>query len=227
MTDPGYCPRSGVLSMTAGVLTASLLALAGCATSAVNAQWSDPQFAGQPLRGAKVLVACQAVDMTLRRVCADRSAAKLSALGAIPLLAPDGGDAAPVDSAALLQAARDAGAVAVLNTTVAPEVAVASPGPSFGIGIGGFGGGGYRSGGGVGFGVSAPIGGCGLGGHRLRRQCLADRRGQRPPHVERARHGAAVVGCRPATDDAGDDPSRFGASGGLLPGLSLRLPRRR
>jgi len=147
--------------MTAGVLTASLLALAGCATSAVNAQWSDPQFAGQPLRGAKVLVACQAVDMTLRRVCADRSAAKLSALGAIPLLAPDGGDAAPVDSAALLQAARDAGAVAVLNTTVAPEVAVASPGPSFGIGIGGFGGGGYRSGGGVGFGVSAPIGGSG------------------------------------------------------------------
>ncbi len=161
MTNPGYCPRSGVLSMTAGVLTASLLALAGCATSAVNAQWSDPQFAGQPLRGAKVLVACQAVDMTLRRVCADRSAAKLSALGAIPLLAPDGGDAAPVDSAALLQAARDAGAVAVLNTTVAPEVAVASPGPSFGIGIGGFGGGGYRSGGGVGFGVSAPIGGAG------------------------------------------------------------------
>ena len=147
--------------MTAGVLAASLLALAGCATSAVNAQWSDPQFAGQPLRGAKVLVACQAVDMTLRRVCADRSAAKLSALGAIPLLAPDGGDAAPVDSAALLQAARDAGAVAVLNTTVAPEVAVASPGPSFGIGIGGFGGGGYRSGGGVGFGVSAPIGGSG------------------------------------------------------------------
>ena len=161
MTNPGHCPRSGVISMTAGVLTASLLALAGCATSAVNAQWSDPQFAGQPLRGAKVLVACQAVDMTLRRVCADRSAAKLSALGAIPLLAPDGGDAAPVDSAALLQAARDAGAVAVLNTTVAPEVAVASPGPSFGIGIGGFGGGGYRSGGGVGFGVSAPIGGSG------------------------------------------------------------------
>jgi len=161
MTDSGHCPRSRAVSMTAGVLTASLLALAGCATSAVNAQWSDPQFAGQPLRGAKVLVACQAVDMTLRRVCADRSAAKLSALGAIPLLAPDGGDAAPVDSAALLQAARDAGAVAVLNTTVAPEVAVASPGPSFGIGIGGFGGGGYRSGGGVGFGVSAPIGGSG------------------------------------------------------------------
>lgn len=149
--------------MAAGVLAASLLALAGCATSAVNAQWSDPQFAGQTLRGAKVMVACQAVDMTLRRVCADRSAAKLSALGAVPLLAPDAGDAvanAPPDNALLLQAARDAGAVALLNTTVAPEVAVASPGPSFGIGIGGFGGG-YRSGGGVGFGMSAPIGGAG------------------------------------------------------------------
>jgi hypothetical protein len=76
------------------LLLSMLWLLAGCAGSRINAQWSDPQFAGQPPRGAKVLVACQAADPTLRRVCADRMAAKLSALGAVPVLAPDNGDAA-------------------------------------------------------------------------------------------------------------------------------------
>jgi hypothetical protein len=151
------------ISAVATALVAALLALGGCAASAVNAQWSDPQFAGKSLRGAKVLVACQASDLTLRRVCAERTAAKLSALGAVPLPAPDGGDPGgnpPSDTEALLQAARSAGAVALWRTTVTPEVTVAAPGPSIGIGIGGFGGG-YRSGGGVGFGVSAPLGGAG------------------------------------------------------------------
>jgi hypothetical protein len=151
------------ISAVATALVAALLALGGCAASAVNAQWSDPQFAGKSLRGAKVLVACQASELTLRRVCAERTAAKLSALGAVPVLAPDGGDPGanpPSDTEALLQAARSAGAVALWRTTVTPEVTVAAPGPSIGIGIGGFGGG-YRSGGGVGFGVSAPLGGAG------------------------------------------------------------------
>ena len=44
------------------------LLLAGCAGSRINAQWSDPQFAGQPARGTKVLVACQASEPTLRRM---------------------------------------------------------------------------------------------------------------------------------------------------------------
>lgn len=147
----------------AGLLALATLLLAGCAASQLGAQWNDPQFVGQPPRGATVLVACQAGDPTLRRICADRMAAKLSALGAIPLLAADPGDvgdaAAPTE-AALLQAARDAGAVALLRTQLAPEVVAVAPGPTFGIGIGGFGGG-YRSGGGVGFGVSAPLGGAG------------------------------------------------------------------
>jgi hypothetical protein len=150
--------RRGAL---AAVAAGTLLALAGCATSQLNAQWSDPQFAGKSLRGAKILVACQAVDPTLRRVCAERSAAKLAALGAMPLVAPEGSevDAAMVTDA-LLQTARGAGAVALWRTTLTPEAASASPGPSIGIGIGGFGGG-YRSGGGVGFGVSGPVGGAG------------------------------------------------------------------
>jgi hypothetical protein len=88
-------------------------------------------------------------------------AAKLSALGAVPVLAPDNGDVgeatAPTE-VALLQTARSAGAVALLRTQISPEVVAVAPGPSIGIGIGGFGGS-YRSGGGVGFGVSAPLGG--------------------------------------------------------------------
>jgi hypothetical protein len=145
------------------LLLSMLWLLAGCAGSRISAQWSDPQFAGQPPRGAKVLVACQAADPTLRRVCADRMAAKLSALGAVPVLAPDNGDVgeatAPTE-VALLQTARSAGAVALLRTQISPEVVAVAPGPSIGIGIGGFGGS-YRSGGGVGFGVSAPLGGAG------------------------------------------------------------------
>jgi hypothetical protein len=147
----------------AATLLTGLLVLGGCATSAVNAQWSDPQFAGKSLRGAKVFVACQASDLTLRRVCAERTAVKLSALGAVPVLAQDGADpgaSPPTDTEALLMAARGAGTVALWRTTVTPEATVATPGPSIGIGIGGFGGG-YRSGGGVGFGVSAPLGGAG------------------------------------------------------------------
>jgi hypothetical protein len=157
-----FRPRSQLAPMAAA-LAAALLVLGGCATSAVNAQWSDPQFAGRSLRNEKVFVVCEATDLTLRRVCAERSAAKLAALGAVPVLAADGSDAGahvPVDTELLLQAARGAGTAALWRTTITPELTVASPGPSIGIGIGGFGGG-YRSGGGVGFGVSAPLGGPG------------------------------------------------------------------
>lgn len=137
------------------VLGAVLFGLAGCATSTVNAQWSDPQFIGQPPRGARVFVVCDAPDPTLRRVCADRMAAKLLTLGAQPVLAADS-DAGYSD-ADLRQAARQAGASAVLRTRVSADSTQVSAAPTFGIGIGGFGGG-YRSAGGVGIGMSAPIG---------------------------------------------------------------------
>jgi hypothetical protein len=148
----------GVLA--AGTLGMCLLALSGCASTSVNAQWSDPQFAGKSLRGAKVLVACRATDVTLRRVCEERLAAKLKQLGAQPLPASDQKAVDPDAAAqtpALLQEARTAGAAAVLRADLTPAAAAVNPGPSIGIGIGGFGGG-YRGGGGVGFGVSAPVG---------------------------------------------------------------------
>jgi hypothetical protein len=141
--------------LRAAMVCAAGLWLAACASTSLNAQWSDPQFAGKTLRGAKVLVACEAADATLQRVCADRMAAQLRSLGALPMPATVG-DA--VDTPGLLQAARASGASAVMRTSLAPATSVATPGPSIGIGIGGFGGS-YRGGGSVGFGVSAPVGG--------------------------------------------------------------------
>jgi hypothetical protein len=140
--------------------TASLavaLLMIGCAGSQLVAQWNDPQFAGQPPRGAKVMVACQAPELTLRRLCIDRMTEQLLTAGVQPVPAPD---PAPPDEATLMRVAQSAGAVALWRTTISPEVAAVAPSPSIGIGIGGFGGS-YRSGGGVGIGMSAPIGGGG------------------------------------------------------------------
>ncbi len=144
------------MKCVAPTLVAALL-LSGCAGSQLVAQWNDPQFAGQPPHGAKVMVACEAPELTLRRLCSDRMSEQLLAVGVQPVPAPD---PAPLDEATLLRVAESAGAVALWRTTISPEVAAVAPGPSIGIGIGGFGGG-YRSGGGVGIGMSAPIGGGG------------------------------------------------------------------
>ncbi len=143
------------------LFAAAALWIAGCAAPAINAEWRDPQFAGRSLRGAKVLVACQAADPTLRRICADRAAAKLSALGAVPLPSPDNGNPGlevAADGQALLAQARAAGASALLRLSITPDLTTVSGGPSISFGVGGFGGG-YRSGGGVGVGVAAPVGG--------------------------------------------------------------------
>lgn len=140
----------------AALLVGAALLLGGCASSQLAAQWSDPQFAGQPPRGAKVMIACQAGELTLRRLCADRMTEQLLAAGMHPLPAPDSADAA-ADEAALLRAARSHGAAALLRTTITPEVSALAPSPSIGIGVGGFGGS-YGSGGSVGIGMSAPIG---------------------------------------------------------------------
>lgn len=149
-------PRHGAARLLrAAAACVAGLWLAGCASSSLNAQWSDPQFAGQSLRGAKVLVACEAADATLQRVCADRMAAQLRSVGALPVPSSVG---VAADTPVLLQAARASGARAVMRIGLAPATSVASPGPSIGIGIGGFGGS-YRSGASVGFGVSAPLGG--------------------------------------------------------------------
>lgn len=144
--------RSGLLGLGA------VLMLAGCASTQVGSQWSDPQFAGNSLRGAKVLVVCVAPELPLRQICQDRMAAEVTALGASPVIAAEDPTAAQRPMAeAHLGAARRAGARAIFGTAVSPDAKVARSGPSIGIGVGGFG---SRIGGGLG--VSLPIGGGGV-----------------------------------------------------------------
>lgn len=136
---------------------ASLAALAACATNPLEAQWSDPQLtANAPLKGARVLVVCEAQDEVLRRICQDNVGAELTKVGVSPVAAPDVGatTSAPGGPAPYVSAAKAANAKAVLVTSIAPGQSVARPGFTVGLGVGGFGGG---VGGGVG--VSAPIGG--------------------------------------------------------------------
>lgn len=139
------------------------ICLAGCATTQLDAQWTNPDYGGRSLRGAPVLVACEAQEPTLQRICEDQVAGQIAALGGTPTRATQlaGSNAAPVDGTdPYLAAARRVGARVILRTTLATGVVVAAPaGPTIGIGVGG-GSGGYRGGGVGGFGgISFPVGG--------------------------------------------------------------------
>lgn len=132
------------------------LAVAGCASTQVDAQWVEPQFAGQSLRGSKLLVVCEAPELALKRSCLDRVTAELVAYGATPVAGPElpAGTARSAAAEPYLPAARAAGAKAVWLTSLAPAATVLQPGPSIGVGVGGYG---RAMGGGVG--ISLPIGG--------------------------------------------------------------------
>ena len=149
-------------AMTLLVLSGCLAG--GCASTRVQAQWSDPSFAGQSLRGAIVLVVCDAGDAVLSHLCKDRLAMQVAASGATPIVAPDvalltaeGGRLPDI----VFEGARQAGAKAIVAATIAPDATVVSPGPTIGLGFGGFSstGGWYRSSGfGTGVGVAVPVG---------------------------------------------------------------------
>jgi hypothetical protein len=145
---------------SAFLLVASGVFIAGCATTRVQAEWRDPQFAGRSLRGAKVLVVCDAKEAAIKRICEDEIAAQVGASGATPVTGPETTGLTvgpPPTNDKTLAAARSAGAKAILGTTIAPDATVVSPGPSVGFGIGGFGGSG-SFGTGVGVGVGVPVG---------------------------------------------------------------------
>jgi len=146
----------GAPVLAAGSLVALLMA-AGCASTQLDAQWVDPQLPASTLRGARVLVVCEAYEAVVKRLCQDQLAAEVVARGATPVIGPEianpsPGRALPDDT--YLPAARAAGARAVLATTVSLASSDVSPG--FSVGLGGFG---FGSHSGVGVGVSAPIGG--------------------------------------------------------------------
>ena len=137
---------------------AGLTLMAGCASTALDAQWADAQLPPQFLRGAKVMVVCEAQDVVIQRLCQDKVVAGLASRGAMPVASPQTLDAAAIAQAAIdpqvLRAARDAGARAVFTMVVGVAAQTVSPGMS--ISIGGFG---FGSNVGGGIGVSAPIGG--------------------------------------------------------------------
>ena len=140
------------------------LAIAGCATAEMTAQWRDPSHVGASLRGSRVLVLCQARDDTVRRVCEDQWTNQLAAQGAAAVTSyslpgfPPGGAATLGEIEA---AGRTNGATAIASTQLTlSEFAVVNSGPQVGFGLGGGSGGGYRGGGFSfgGLGLSFPVG---------------------------------------------------------------------
>ncbi|MBL8317756.1 MAG: hypothetical protein JNJ42_05095 [Burkholderiaceae bacterium] len=138
------------------LMVPSLMLLHGCASTNLDASWVDPQLAPGLLRGARVMVACEAHEVVLKQVCQDQLAAEVTARGGTPLPLGDTGSPgpgrAPV-SEQLLASARAAGAKAVLVHAV--TIADVASGGGMSLSIGGMSIGGS---GGVGVGVSMPVG---------------------------------------------------------------------
>jgi hypothetical protein len=144
------------------VLGSGAALMAACATTQLEGAWTNPDYSGRTLRGAPVLVACEAQEPTLQRICEDQVAGQIAALGGTPTRNSQltGGDAAPAaGSDPYMAAARRIGARAIVRTTLSPGAPVASQaGPTIGIGVGG-GSGGYGGWGGGFGGISFPVGG--------------------------------------------------------------------
>ncbi len=142
-------------------LPAALL-VAACATPQMEAQWRDRQAPAGSMRGKPVLVVCRGLDLTLERLCEDRLAADAQAIGIRVVRAElPAGAAEPVTSRALLDAARAAGAEAVLAMQLERfQAAVAPSGGSVGVGIGGSRGG-WSGGTSGAIGITLPLGGAG------------------------------------------------------------------
>lgn len=140
---------------TSATVLVALLLVAGCASTSVDLQWTDPQLAGTSLRSAKVLVVCEAYDIGIKRICEQQVASEVTARGADPVVSPDAASTSGRAEDRYLGAARAIDAKAIL--TVAVSLADTRSSPAFSIGLGGFGIGGGSVRGGVG--VSVPIGG--------------------------------------------------------------------
>jgi hypothetical protein len=154
-TDIPHAPTLAAVAL----LAATAVVIAGCASTKVVAEWSDPQFAGRSLKGEKVLVVCDANETVIRRICQDQLAAYLTASGAVPVSGrADLTVGPPPANDKTLAAARSAGAKAILGSTIAPDATVVNPGPSVGFSLGGFGFGGGGGGVGAGVGVGVPVG---------------------------------------------------------------------
>jgi hypothetical protein len=149
------------MNRTSLSLAAALSAavLCGCAsTTRLDAQWVDAQAPSPALRGQRVLVACEAYDITVQQLCRDQLAAEVTARGATAVSAPEITDVPrgqPVPLERYVTLARANGAAAVVSSTVTLADRRVSEGVSLGLGGFGIGGGNVRAG----VGVSVPVGG--------------------------------------------------------------------
>jgi hypothetical protein len=188
---------NSVFGSAAAVLAATL-ALAGCASTGVDAQWKDPQLAGTPLRSGRVLVVCESAEVVLSRICVDRLSADLQERGATVVTAPDDSGPAPSqprDDSRYLERARQLGASVVWAASVSPTPASESrPGPGVSIGLGGFS---FGRSSGVGVGVSMPV-----GSGAAPPQYAADAR------VTNAANGRLLWSARAGSPPAGDGRSQ-------------------
>lgn len=139
-------------------LLALLAQIAGCAQTRIDAQWSAPDLAPGALRGARVVVQCQAPSETEARVCADALAAQLGSRGLDPRVGEPIPQGARADVQQLAGSAHAAGARAVVVTTLTVGAIAAQPAPSISIGIGGGSWGGRGSYGALGGSVALPVG---------------------------------------------------------------------
>jgi hypothetical protein len=149
---------SSLAALAAGVL------LGGCASTQMGAQYLDPQATKQALRGAAVLVVCEAPEPAIRLICEGEVTTQFTQLGAKPLTdpklgAPTSGREPTPDQ--YLLAAKAAGAQALFSMTLAPDFWRPSPMSAVSFGIGAWGGSGGFSGGSAGVGVSMPVAGSG------------------------------------------------------------------
>lgn len=132
---------------------AAALGAAGCASTQVEAPWSDPQRPPNLLHGARVMIACEAPDLALKKLCQDQLASELVARNATPVPAPELG--AGQGEAAWLAAAGKLGVRALWLNRIGVAGAGSTPTISIGLGAFGLGGGNVRGG----VGVSAPVAG--------------------------------------------------------------------
>jgi hypothetical protein len=144
--------------LAATALALGMTLLGGCATTQLGSQYADPQFPAQTLRGATVLVVCEAPETALRLICEREMSGQLAQLGARPLtdasLASSPAGREP-DGRRYLPAARAAGARAVFSTALSQEPGFAAPPPWLSIGLGSWGWSGVSGG----VGVTLPVGG--------------------------------------------------------------------
>lgn len=153
------------------------LLLAACATTQLDASWTNPDYAGRSLRGAPVLVVCEAREPTLQRICEDQVAGQIAALGGVPTRGSQVANQAPPPPGSTdpyLASARAIGARAIVRTTLDTGAVVATPaGPTIGIGVGGGSGGWHGGVGGFG-GISFPVGGTRVGSAYASETALID-----------------------------------------------------